>query len=175
MLPTDPTPKPSGAGAPTCAAVLAQPTPEPTYVPPGRFLAVAHSRPLTTIASTGGVVCLWDPVTGVGGMAHFLLPSSGTAPAATRFGDVAVAALVDDLVKLGASERRLRAKLFGGSAPPLVTNGGHLGDHNVEAALALLAHRQVPVLERDTGGATARKILFCPKAGTAEVTRIGLN
>jgi chemotaxis protein CheD len=148
---------------------------DPTYVPPGRLLASADPKPLTTIVSTGAVVCVWDPVSGVGGMAHFLLPESGNAPPAPRFGDVALRTLVDDLVRLGAPERRLRAKVYGGSAPPLATTGGHLGDHNIEKALSFLKSRFVPVLEKDAGGARARKIVFDPRAGTAEVSRIGLN
>jgi chemotaxis protein CheD len=176
MFPHDPTSKyTSGPGAPPGASATAAAAPEPTYVPPGRLLAVADARSLTTIASTGAVVCLWDPVSGVGGMAHFLLPEAGASPKATRFGDVAVAQLVDDLAKLGAPERRLRARLYGGSAPPLVTHGGHLGDHNIEAATAILGRRHVPIMARETGGDTARKIIFSPKAGSAEVTRISLS
>jgi chemotaxis protein CheD len=145
------------------------------YVPPGRLLATAGAKPLTTIVSTGAVVCVWDPISGVGGMAHFLLPESGKAPPAPRFGDVALATLLDDLVKLGAPERRLRAKVYGGSAPPLATTGGHLGDHNIEKALSFLKARFVPVLEKESGGETARKIVFDPRAGTAEVSRLGLD
>ena len=148
---------------------------ELTYVPPGRLLATTDAKPLTTIVSTGAVVCLWDPVSGAGGMAHFLLPESGNAPPAPRFGNVALRVLIEQLVKLGATERRLRAKIYGGSAPPLVTTGGHLGDHNIEAALAFLKARYVPVLENGSGGASARKIVFNLKTGTAEVTRLGLN
>jgi chemotaxis protein CheD len=148
---------------------------ELAYVPPGRLLATDAPKPLTTIVSTGAVVCIWDPVSGVGGMAHFLLPESGSAPPAPRFGDIALRTLIDDLVKLGAPERRLRAKVYGGSAPPLVTQGGHLGDHNIEKALAFLKSRFVPVIENDSGGARARKIVFDPKAGTSAVSRIGLN
>jgi chemotaxis protein CheD len=146
---------------------------ELAYVPPGRLLAAADAKPLTTIVSTGAVVCVWDPVTGVGGMAHFLLPECGNAPPATRFGDVAVRTLLQDVVKRGAPERRLRAKLYGGSEPPIATTGGHLGDHNVQAALSYLKARFVPVMETDVGGKNARKIVFSAKTGASEVTRVG--
>jgi chemotaxis protein CheD len=145
------------------------------YVPPGRLLATTDPKPLTTIVSSGAVVCVWDPISGVGGMAHFLLPEVGAAPAAQRFGDVALKTLFDDAQKLGAPERRLRAKVYGGSAPPIATEGSHLGDRNIEAALSFLKARLIPVIEKEAGGARARKIVFDPKAGTAEVTSIGLN
>ncbi len=74
------------------------PATDPAYVPPGRLLAARDGRPMTTIVSTGAVVCLWDAVTGAAGMAHFLLPEVGSAPPATRFGDVALPTLVGELV-----------------------------------------------------------------------------
>ena len=166
-----PTPKDRQSYTPA----LSLPTVEPAYVPPGRLLATRDPRPMTTIVSTGAVVCLWDPVSGLGAMAHFLLPESGTAPPAPRFGDVALRTLVDELVKLGASERRLRARLFGGSAPPLTTEGGHLGDRNVQAARAWLGSRSIAIWEAEVGGASARKILFAPSTGSASAKPIGLN
>ena len=152
---------------------LPPPSADPVYVPPGRLLAGRDGKPLTTIVSTGAAVCLWDTVSGAGGMAHFLLPEAGSAPPATRFGDVALKTLVEELGKLGASERRLRARVFGGSAPPIATTGGHLGDRNIEAALAFLKARLVPVLENQAGGNSARKIVFMPNTGRATVARIG--
>lgn len=151
------------------------PTADPVYVPPGRLAAGRDGKPMTTIVSTGATVCLWDAVSGAGGMAHFLLPEAGSAPPATRFGDVALRTLVEELGKLGAPEKRLRARVFGGSAPPIATTGGHLGDRNIEAALAFLKSRFVPVLENQAGGNNARKILFQPNTGQATVSKIGLE
>jgi chemotaxis protein CheD len=145
---------------------------DPVYVPPGRLATVRDGRPLTTIVSTGAVVCVWDSVTGAGGMAHFLLPEVGCAPPAPRFGDVALRTLLDELGKLGCPEKRLRARVFGGSAPPVATSGAHLGDRNIEAAHAFLKSHFVPVLENQAGGTAARKILFAPGSGQATVTRV---
>lgn len=151
------------------------PVVDPLYVPPGRLSAVRDGKPMTTIVSSGAVVCLWDSVTGVGGMAHFLLPEAGNAPPAPRFGDVALKSLVEELAKLGAPTKRLRARVFGGSAPPLVTSGAHLGDRNIQAAHAFLKAQLVPVLENQVGGSHARKILFAPGSGQATATVLGAN
>ncbi len=154
---------------------MTTPSADPVYVPPGRLLAGRDGKPMTTIVSTGATVCLWDVVSGAGGMAHFLLPEAGSAPPATRFGDVALKTLVDELGKLGAPEKRLRARVYGGSAPPIATTGGHLGDRNIEAALTFLKARLVPVLENQAGGNSARKIVFQPTTGQASVSKIGLD
>lgn len=161
---------------PTTAFAAMTPAPastDPIYVHPGRVTAQAAADQYTTIVGSGAVVCLWDPLGNVGGMAHFLLPECGNAPAATRFGDVALASLLNDLSKLGSEPRRLRAAVFGGSAPPLTSEAGHLGDRNIESALAFLRKHAIPILQRDVGGLGARKILFSARQGRAEVSRIG--
>jgi chemotaxis protein CheD len=151
------------------------PVVDPVYVPPGRLATARDGKPLTTIVSSGAVVCVWDSVSGAGGMAHFLLPEVGAAPPAPRFGDVALRSLLEEMAKLGVPEKRLRARVFGGSAPPIATSAGHLGDRNIEAAHAFLKSRFVPVLENQAGGNTARKILFAPTSGQATVTRVGAS
>jgi chemotaxis protein CheD len=156
----------------TPALSMDVPAIDPVYVPPGRLLAARDGKPMTTIVSTGAVVCVWDAISGIGGMTHFLLPEAGTAPPAPRFGDVALRTLVDELVKLGAPEKRLRARVIGGSAPPVATTGGHLGDRNIEAATAFLKSRLIPVIENQVGGNVARKVVFVPSSGATAVTKI---
>jgi len=144
-----------------------------TYVPPGRLAVSAEGASLTTIVGSGLALCVWDPFHSVGGMAHFLLPEAGTAPAAPRYGDVAMKALVEELTRAGANPASLRARVYGGSAPPIGSASGHIGDRNVAAALAFLKAHAIPVLERDIGGAGARKILFSARDGGTQVGRIG--
>jgi chemotaxis protein CheD len=173
MLPFRPE---SGYPTPTPTPI---PTPVPgtnssdVYVHPGRTAAVAGAEKYTTIVGSGGCVCIWDPYSNVGGMSHFLLPERGNAPPAARFGDVALKALLDEITRLGADPRRLRASVYGGSAPPVETTGSHLGDRNVEAALTFLKALSLPIIHRDVGGRGARKVVFDLKGGKAEVQRIG--
>lgn len=144
-----------------------------TYVHPGRTFVTADPSSLVTVVGTGAVVCLWDTTKRVGGFAHFLLPEAGTAPSAPRYGDVALKTLLEQLVALGASPRALRARVFGGCAPPISSESGHLGERNVAAAAAFLQANAIPVLERDVGGRTARKIVFDPRFGSVTITRVG--
>ncbi len=145
------------------------------HVHPGRTVASTDGENLASIVGSGAVVCVWDPVRGVGGMSHFLLPEVGNAPPATRFGDVAMKMLLAELSKLGADESRLRARVYGGSAPPIADgNTEHLGVRNVAQAIAFLSSKNVPVVDRDVGGSNARKVVFSPRRGTAEVSRIDL-
>lgn len=152
----------------------ASPPPEAlNYVHPGRTFSSSEAIPLVTVVGTGIVVCLWDASRRIGGLAHFLLPEVGSAPSAPRYGDVAMKAVLDQLVAQGASPRTLRARIFGGCAPPISSESGHLGERNVAAAAAFLQAHGIPVLERDVGGRVARKVVFDPALGVATVTRVG--
>src|SRR5512138_2882418 len=152
--------------------VMPEPAPgAPVYVHPGRTAATKGRDQFTTVVGSGAAVCVYDPVRSVGGMAHFLLPESGGAPPATRYGDIAMKHLFDELGRLGG--KSYRATLYGGSAPPISSESGHLGDRNVEAALGYLALRGIPVLERDVGGVGARKIVFDVAEGHVHVTHVG--
>jgi chemotaxis protein CheD len=163
----------STSTAPWTSAAAPLPPDAPVYVHPGRTLACGLPRTLTTVVGSGVAVCLWDPGRRLGGLAHFLLPEVGSAPPAPRYGDVAMRSLVDELATLGGNALALRARVFGGSAPPITAERGHLGDRNVAAALAFLAGRNIPVLERDVGGAGARKVVFQLATGAAELSRLG--
>ncbi len=150
---------------------MAPPADSTVYVHPGRTAAARGATSFTTVVGSGAAVCVFDPVRGVGGMAHFLLPEAGSAPAATRYGDVAMKSLLEELGKLGG--RSYRATLHGGSAPPIASESGHLGDRNVAAAIAFLAARGIPLLERDVGGVGARKIVFDVDRAAVQVVRVG--
>jgi chemotaxis protein CheD len=163
----------SALTAPWTFASAPLPPDASVYVHPGRTLACGLPQTLTTVVGSGVAVCLWDPGRRLGGLAHFLLPEVGSAPPAQRYGDVAMRTLVDELTSLGANALALRARVYGGSAPPITTERGHLGDRNVAAALAFLAGRNIPVLEREVGGAVARKVVFTPATGAAELTLLG--
>jgi chemotaxis protein CheD len=157
------------------ASTGSPPRPNPldavVYVHPGR-LAVSAGQPFTTVVGSGVAICLWDAVRGIGGMAHFLLPEAGGAPPAPRYGDVAMKLLLEELTKAGAHAGSLRARCYGGSAPPIASASGHIGDRNVAAALAFLVAHAIPVVDRDVGGGGGRKVVFSSRDGATELTRI---
>src|SRR5512133_3365367 len=161
---------------PVPAALTPRPAPAApapsVYVHPGRLIAAAGASDFTTVVGSGAVVCVWDAVANVAGMAHFLLPDKGSAPPAPRFGDVAMKQLVEDMARLGAQAPRLRAAVYGGSAPPIATGSGHLGERNVEAAMAFLASRGILLVQKDVGGAGGRKVTFGGASGKVELVRL---
>lgn len=114
-------------------------------------------------------VALWDPHVRVGGLAHVMLPTApGSDPSGRlhRFADVAVPALVERMVDLGAGRRRMVAKLAGGASMFRGESGTDtIGDRNVAAVRDQLERAGVPVSAHDTGGSHARTIELSPGTG----------
>ena len=69
---------------------------------------------VSTILGSCVSACLRDPVAGIGGMNHFLLPGSNESEG-VQYGAYAMEVLINALLKSGARRDRLEAKLFGGA------------------------------------------------------------
>jgi chemotaxis protein CheD len=171
MLYDTPTTTPLPAQAPALTPPPVPSAAPAAYVHPGKIATTAGPESFTTVVASGVVVCVWDPVRHVGGLAHFLLPDSSGAEPAPRYGDVALRWLLDQLAALGG--RSYRASIHGGSPPPIEIGTGHIGERNVAAAVAFLALRGIRIVERDVGGLGTRMVTFTPSTGTAEVQLFG--
>ena len=69
-----------------------------------------------TILGSCVAACIYDPVAGIGGMNHYLLPHARASDGRnTRYGDDALPRLLEQLCRAGALQHRLRAKLYGGA------------------------------------------------------------
>lgn len=142
------------------------------YLHPGQLLVSADSYAVTTILGSCVAVCLWDPVTEIGGINHFLLPSfGGEGIASPRFGNIAIKELLDQLAQLGSQKQNLLAKMFGGACvlEAFRQRQHHLGTKNIEIAQELLKSESIPLVGHDVGGQRGRKLIFHTDDGTAWV------
>ncbi len=142
------------------------------FLHPGRIYASPAPSTVRMILGSCVAVCLWDPLHGVGGANHFLLPYHGQDD--PRFGNVAIQRLMEKLLALGCSQRGLRAKLFGGSCvvEAFQNSQGHLGTKNVTVARTLLTHEGIPIEAEDVGGQRGRKVIFQTDDGSAWVRQL---
>jgi chemotaxis protein CheD len=124
-------------------------------------------------------IVLHDSATGVGGMAHVLLPSpslSRSAERSARFPQGAVPALVTAMTELGADPRRLTARLAGGAAmfANLAPSGSlQMGDRNVIAAREVLHRQGIPVVGEAVGGHLGRSVWLYVAGGRLVVRSVG--
>lgn len=122
---------------------------------------------LTTVLGSCVALCLRDPVTGVGGMNHFLLPEGtqdGTG-ASRRYGAYAMEVLINDVLKAGGRRDRLEAKLFGGGR--MFDSLSDVGASNAAFAERFLADEGIPVVGGSLGGFGGRRVHYWPVSGRA--------
>lgn len=138
----------------------------------------AHEPTLVkTLLGSCVAVCLYDPRRGVGGMNHFMLPSSrGVDGASLRFGVPAMEGLIGALIDLGASPRRFVAKVFGGAhVLDLDEPVAGIPQRNVDFARSFLAAGAIPILAEDVGGPAARHVQFETATGRVLIKRAPLE
>jgi chemotaxis protein CheD len=143
---------------------------KPTYIHVVQGEYAVSDQPdtvLTTILGSCVSTCISDPVAGVGGMNHFLLPDGGLSDGREfRYGTYAMELLINGLLKKGAQKSRLEAKLFGGAA---MHNGfGRIGEANGVFALRFLGDEGIRCVAHSLGGIHARRIRFAPFTGHAQ-------
>ena len=141
--------------------------------------AATGDQVLVTIGlgSCVGIV-LHDPVARVGGLAHVLLPS----PALTRRDDsagkvpqTAVPRLLEAMHQLGASPRRITARLVGGASmfASLAAPGTiQMGERNVVAARQVLTANLLPIVGEDVGGDYGRTVRLWTRDGRVEISSV---
>lgn len=154
---------PRGAGLET-----APPTKRVHVVQGEQFVTVDPEVVLTTLLGSCVAACMRDPVAGVGGMNHFLLPggkSYGSSLQAERHAVHAMELLVNALLQQGARRDRLEAKLFGGAR--LIDGLTDVGRQNAEFAERFLADEGIRHIGGSLRGEHGRKIQFWPVSGRA--------
>jgi chemotaxis protein CheD len=137
----------------------------------GQYAVTGESDGLVLTHALGScvAVCIWDPVTHVGGLLHFLLPDSAISPERARtdpgaFADTGLPALFHAAYAVGLDKARCVVRLVGGAE---VAGLGSLdvGRRNTEAARRILARNGLTVRGEATGGHTPRSVMLQVRDG----------
>lgn len=139
---------------------------------PGDFYVT--DEPGTTIATILGscvAACIRNPHSGFGGLNHFMLPESETdqwngVSRALRYGNFAMEALINAVLKSGCGRADLEIKLFGGSN--LHGSAVGVGAKNAAFARQYLESEGLTLAGADLGGAFGRRIHFRPATGKVQ-------
>lgn len=121
----------------------------------------------STVLGSCIAACIYDPVAGIGGMNHFLLPHSHRDGQNARYGDDSMPRLLKQLQHRGALRQRLVARVYGGAR--ILACEKDIGQMNIEFADNFLRENQIPIIACDVGGQTARWVDFHPVTGRAFV------
>ena len=116
-------------------------------------------------------IALLDKKTGIGGLAHIMLPSSEKFSNVTnikKFADLALPNLIKEMVAQGAKERDLKAKIAGGASMFNFSDSKanmDIGGRNSVAVKEILKSRRIPIISEEIGGTKGRTITFDTATG----------
>jgi chemotaxis protein CheD len=147
---------------------------------PGEYYVTTAGERISTVLGSCVSACVRDRRLGIGGMNHFMLPldaSKGTsswgavASAATRYGNVAMERLINDILKLGGRRDCLEVKLVGGGK---VLEGMDIdiGARNIMFVRKYVAAEGFGVAGEDLGDIYPRKVHYEPETGRLRVKRL---
>ena len=142
---------------------------------PGEYFTTDEDIVLSTVLGSCVSACVRDPVSGVGGMNHFMLPDNegSRSGESARYGSYAMELLVNELMKHGARRDRLEAKVFGGGHVLRgMSSENSVGGRNVTFVRNYLRIEGIPIVAADLGDYCARKLLYLPHSGQVFVRRI---
>ena len=126
---------------------------------------------LTTILGSCVAAFLRDPIAGIGGLNHFLLPGNDPNDRnAMKYGLNAMELLINNLIKAGARRDRIEGKLFGGGR--MVPGLTDIGAANGRFAQDFLAREGIRYLGGSLGGDHGRKIRVWPVSGQVQQMKL---
>jgi chemotaxis protein CheD len=138
----------------------------------GEFLVSSDPRDvITTLLGSCVAAFMRDPVAGVGGLNHFLLPGGDASDrTAMKYGLNSMELLINGLVRAGARRDRLEAKLFGGGR--IVPGLTDIGAENGRFAEEFLRREGIRYLGGSLGGDQGRKIRVWPVSGQVQQMKL---
>ena len=133
---------------------------------------------LRTILGSCVGICLYDSERKIGGLSHIMLPSirSDDSPK-KKYADTAIPILIEEMLKIGAKENGITAKIVGGSNMFRVTNKnpimGDIGRKNIDSVKDILKELKIEIISEDVGGDYGRTIDFYLETGVVKVKSHG--
>lgn len=119
-------------------------------------------------------VSVYDPVAGVGGLIHCMLPLSRIDPVKARtkphmFVDTGVTALLKAVFELGATRENLVAKVAGAGSPLGREEVFRIGQRNYTILRKVLWKNNILIDKEDVGGSVARSVFLYMDTGLTTV------
>lgn len=125
-------------------------------------------------------VCLYDPVTNIGGMLHYQLPDSKMDAERAKlkpfmFADTGMKLLVGKLVAMGAKKKRMQVKIAGGASMDTGPKGFDIGKRNHLALRKIMWKNSMFIDSEDIGGFSPRNLYMNMADGMITVRSNGLD
>jgi chemotaxis protein CheD len=147
---------------------------------PGDYYVTRYNEAIFTVLGSCVSACVRERKLGIGGMNHFMLPldqSGGTSAwaenlvsSATRYGNVAMERLINDIMRLGGQRANLEFKVIGGGK--VLDMALDVGARNAQFIRDYLKTEGFLIAAEDLGDCFARKLYYNPTTGKLRVKRL---
>ena len=141
---------------------------------PGELFVSKEPMIVYTVLGSCISACIRDPVVGVGGMNHFMLPepkdSGDSWGESTRYGSFAMESLINGILKRGGTKSRLEVKLFG--AGKIYDGNIDIGARNADWVVKYLHAEGLMPVKTDLGDVYPRKVYYFTESGRVLLKKI---
>jgi chemotaxis protein CheD len=144
-------------------------------VKPGEFYVTRDHEAIITLLGSCISACVCDPVSGVGGLNHFILPENDRFQSldqseTARYGVFAMEQLINEILKHGGQRHRLEAKITGGGQ--MIPGMSDIGDQNIRFVKMFLQTEGIRLISQDVGGEYGRRVAYLPLQNRLLVKRM---
>jgi len=146
---------------------------------PGEIYVSTQEEQVRTVLGSCVSACIHDPVHGVGGMNHFMLPAPAEGGSdnwaadpgrLARYGSDAMEQLIEAVLKAGGRRPDLQVKVFGGGR--VLPQMSDVGQCNIEFVRGYIAQAGLQLLAEDLGDVYPRQVQFHPPSGLVRVRKL---
>lgn len=147
---------------------------------PGEYYVSNQAESVCTTLGSCISACIRDTRWGIGGMNHFMLPStdaseadawkSASVSSATRYGNYAMEHLINEILRNGGQRQNLEVKIFGGGR--ILESMTDVGKRNINFVRDYLKTEGLQVVSEDVGEIFPRMVVYFPQTGKVRVKRL---
>ncbi len=147
---------------------------------PGEFYVTTYDEVIVTVLGSCVSACVRDRVFSIGGMNHFMLPASqperqhdansAWGSMATRYGNYAMEALINSILKHGGRRENLEIKIFGGGK--ILEKMTNIGSKNIQFVHEFIRMEGLKLIAEDVGDIYPRKVQYYPMSGKVRMKKL---
>ncbi|MDR1607457.1 MAG: response regulator, partial [Deltaproteobacteria bacterium] len=140
---------------------MTEQSPNRVFILPGEYFISKQPHIISTLLGSCVAVCLYHPAQRFGGMNHYMLPTSPNKERSGKYGDYAIAVLLQFMERTLGGLHGLQAIISGGAkVVDSIASGAQIGQRNIELAREILAKKGVPIIKENVGGTTGLKLHY---------------
>jgi len=141
----------------------------------GDFYVSEQDEVICTVLGSCVSTCIRDPIAGIGGINHFLLPDANCdiLSSSNRYGVFAMEQLMNAIIKYGGSRDNFEIKVVGGAN--MMSGPNDVGQRNIDFVKQFFEIEGLPVAAEDLGGNQARRVQYIVKTGQLMVNKLKHN